>query len=65
MKCVVLDYSKGNVDVLTIPEKDLEEFKKDTRDQDESDFVEEWLSDKYNLNEINFMYGENISINFK
>ena len=53
MKIIILDFSSSKVDIKDLPpEIGIE-----------NDSVEEWLQHDYNLDEIQFMYGEGIDIN--
>lgn len=67
IKCVVLDYSNGDVNMH---EFSAEELTKATTPEIEaenmglSDVIESILSKTYNLNSINYMFGDNININF-
>lgn len=68
MKCVVLDYSTSVVHVMNIPsdvEAKINLAKEGAAEDDAESIVEDWLGDSYNLSCINYMFGEDISLNFE
>lgn len=62
IKCVVLDYSTGNVNMHEFSDEQI--AIETTPGMEISDAIESILSNQYNLNSIDYMFGNNININF-
>lgn len=68
MKCVILDFCTSNVDIVTVPDDVVARInwvETHKSEDDANDIMEAWLSSIYRLDDINYMYGENMEINFK
>lgn len=63
IKCIVLDYSNGDVNMHEFSEEALTNAI-ETENMDLSDIIESMLAKMYNLASINYMFGGNININF-
>lgn len=61
IKCIVLDYTNGDVNMHEFSEDEL--IKATTENIDLSDIIESMLAKMYNLTSINYMFGDNININ--
>ena len=67
IKCIVLDYSTGNVNMHKFSDEELAKAttpEMEAKNMGLSDVIESILAKQYNLNSINYMFGNDININF-
>ena len=68
MKCVILDFCTNNVDIVTVPDDVVARINWVETNESEDDanyIIEAWLSSTYRVDDISYMYGEDMGINFK
>ena len=68
MKCVILDFCTNNVDIVTVPDDVVARInwiETNESEDDANDIIEAWLSSTYHVDDISYMYGEDMGINFK
>lgn len=68
MKCVILDFCTNNVDIVTVPDDVVARInwvETNESEDDANDIIEAWLSSTYRVDDISYMYDEDMRINFK